>query len=105
MKIAVPLPQALADQHTLIAQRYAGYFVKHPYRAAQQRTGPGAIQVEWNRDWKEPVVVADDRIEARWQLPLSLTFDHRAIDGAPAARFLQTLRERLENPAAWLISA
>jgi pyruvate dehydrogenase E2 component (dihydrolipoamide acetyltransferase) len=59
--------------------------------------GIGAIR-------KEPVVVADDRIEARWQLPLSLTFDHRAIDGAPAARFLQTLRERLENPAAWLIS-
>lgn len=53
---------------------------------------------------KEPVVLDDDRIEARWQLPLSLTFDHRAIDGAPAARFLQTLRERLENPAAWLIS-
>jgi pyruvate dehydrogenase E2 component (dihydrolipoamide acetyltransferase) len=59
--------------------------------------GVGAIR-------KEPVVVAGDRIEARWQLPLSLTFDHRAIDGAPAARFLQSLRERLENPAAWLIS-
>ena len=54
--------------------------------------GVGAIR-------KEPVVVADDRIESRWQLPLCLTFDHRAIDGAPAARFLQTLRDRLEDPA------
>jgi pyruvate dehydrogenase E2 component (dihydrolipoamide acetyltransferase) len=51
---------------------------------------------------KEPAVAADGRIEARWQLPLCLTFDHRAIDGAPAARFLQSLRERLEQPAAWL---
>jgi pyruvate dehydrogenase E2 component (dihydrolipoamide acetyltransferase) len=28
---------------------------------------------------------------------LSLTFDHRAIDGAPAARFLQDLKTALEN--------
>ncbi len=30
---------------------------------------------------------------------LSLTFDHRLVDGAPAAAFLQTLREMLEQPA------
>lgn len=30
-------------------------------------------------------------------LPLSLTIDHQAVDGAPAARFLQTLVDRLEN--------
>ena len=30
-------------------------------------------------------------------LPLSLTIDHQAIDGAPAARFLQTLVSHLEN--------
>jgi pyruvate dehydrogenase E2 component (dihydrolipoamide acetyltransferase) len=28
---------------------------------------------------------------------LSLTFDHRAIDGAPAARFLKELKNNLEN--------
>jgi pyruvate/2-oxoglutarate dehydrogenase complex dihydrolipoamide acyltransferase (E2) component len=28
---------------------------------------------------------------------LSLTFDHRALDGAPAARFLQTLRGLIET--------
>lgn len=28
---------------------------------------------------------------------LSLTFDHRAVDGAPAARFLKELKENLEN--------
>ncbi|MEC8355138.1 MAG: dihydrolipoamide acetyltransferase family protein [Verrucomicrobiota bacterium] len=32
-------------------------------------------------------------------LPLSLTIDHQGVDGAPAARFLQTLVEKLEeNP-------
>lgn len=31
-------------------------------------------------------------------VPLSLTFDHRVIDGAPAARFLATLRECIANP-------
>ncbi|MDD2533275.1 MAG: dihydrolipoamide acetyltransferase family protein [Eubacteriales bacterium] len=30
-------------------------------------------------------------------IPLSLTFDHRALDGAPAARFLQDLVKALEN--------
>lgn len=35
-----------------------------------------------------------------WQqmMTLSLTFDHRIVDGAPAAAFLQTLRELLERP-------
>ncbi len=28
---------------------------------------------------------------------LSLTFDHRALDGAPAARFLKDLKNNLEN--------
>ncbi|MFA7205506.1 MAG: 2-oxo acid dehydrogenase subunit E2, partial [Saccharofermentanales bacterium] len=30
-------------------------------------------------------------------MSLSLTFDHRALDGAPAARFLKDLKETLEN--------
>ena len=51
---------------------------------------------------KEPVVI-DDKIVAREQMTLSLTVDHRIIDGAPAARFLQTLSQVIENPSAWLI--
>jgi len=32
-------------------------------------------------------------------MTLVATFDHRAVDGAPAAGFLQTLKELLEDPA------
>jgi len=49
---------------------------------------------------KQPVVV-DDQIVPRETVTLSLTFDHRIVDGAPAARFLQTLRDRIENPDLW----
>lgn len=50
---------------------------------------------------KRPAVVGD-AIVARDQLTLSLTFDHRIVDGAPAARFLQALAQMIENPAPWL---
>jgi pyruvate dehydrogenase E2 component (dihydrolipoamide acetyltransferase) len=39
---------------------------------------------------KEPAVV-ENQVVPRDMLSLSLTFDHRVVDGAPAARFLQTL--------------
>jgi pyruvate dehydrogenase E2 component (dihydrolipoamide acetyltransferase) len=45
-----------------------------------------------------------DRIIARDTLTLSLTFDHRIADGAPAARFLQALVRCIENPAPWVSS-
>jgi pyruvate dehydrogenase E2 component (dihydrolipoamide acetyltransferase) len=40
-------------------------------------------------------MVVDGRVEVRPTTWLSLTFDHRIVDGAPAARFLQALAERL----------
>jgi pyruvate dehydrogenase E2 component (dihydrolipoamide acetyltransferase) len=51
---------------------------------------------------REPAVV-NDQIVARDQLTLSLTFDHRVVDGAPAARFLKDLRQGIEQPGAWLV--
>jgi pyruvate dehydrogenase E2 component (dihydrolipoamide acetyltransferase) len=51
---------------------------------------------------REPAVVAD-QIVPRDQLTLSLTFDHRVVDGAPAARFLKDLRQGIEQPGAWLV--
>jgi pyruvate dehydrogenase E2 component (dihydrolipoamide acetyltransferase) len=50
---------------------------------------------------KQPAVV-DNQVVIREQMSLSLTFDHRIVDGAPAARFLQTLSQLIENPGPWL---
>ena len=43
-------------------------------------------------------VVRDDQIVARQMWTLSLTFDHRLVDGAPAARFLQRIKHYVEEP-------
>ena len=49
---------------------------------------------------KRPVVVQDpdlgEVIAVRSMVYLALTYDHRIVDGADAARFLTTVRERLE---------
>jgi pyruvate dehydrogenase E2 component (dihydrolipoamide acetyltransferase) len=58
--------------------------------------GIGAIR-------REPVVQDDDQIVVGVRLTLSLTFDHRVIDGAPAARFLAAVREAIENPVPRLL--
>jgi pyruvate dehydrogenase E2 component (dihydrolipoamide acetyltransferase) len=38
----------------------------------------------------------------RKMVTLSLTFDHRIVDGAPAARFLQQIKHWVEHPYAWI---
>jgi pyruvate dehydrogenase E2 component (dihydrolipoamide acetyltransferase) len=48
-------------------------------------------------------VVGGDAVVIREQVTLSLTFDHRIVDGAPAARFLQTLVRLVENPGPALV--
>jgi pyruvate dehydrogenase E2 component (dihydrolipoamide acetyltransferase) len=47
-------------------------------------------------------VMDGDRVVGREMVTLSLTFDHRIVDGAPAARFLQTLAGYVENPEPWV---
>ncbi|MGE3539456.1 MAG: dihydrolipoamide acetyltransferase family protein [Candidatus Tectimicrobiota bacterium] len=46
---------------------------------------------------RRPVVVGD-ALAIRPSVYLSLVFDHRAVDGVPAANFLQTLKGLLEKP-------
>jgi pyruvate dehydrogenase E2 component (dihydrolipoamide acetyltransferase) len=45
----------------------------------------------------EPVYI-DGEFQPRLMMPLSLTYDHRIIDGADAARFLRWFAEALEEP-------
>ncbi len=46
---------------------------------------------------KKPIV-KDDEVVIAYVLPLSLSYDHRIIDGASGARFLNLLKELLSNP-------
>jgi 2-oxoisovalerate dehydrogenase E2 component (dihydrolipoyl transacylase) len=54
---------------------------------------------------KRPVVADDDAIVVRPMLYLSLSFDHRLVDGADAARFTNELIGLLEVPDAMLLDA
>jgi pyruvate dehydrogenase E2 component (dihydrolipoamide acetyltransferase) len=49
-------------------------------------------------------VMDGERVIGREMVTLSLTFDHKIVDGAPAARFLQTLAQHIENPGPWLMT-
>ena len=50
----------------------------------------------------DKAVVVDGKVEARTMCTLSLSFDHRVVDGAPAAAFLARVAELLERPYALL---
>jgi pyruvate dehydrogenase E2 component (dihydrolipoamide acetyltransferase) len=52
--------------------------------------GVGAIRLK--------PAVYEGQLAARHMVSLSLTFDHRIVDGAPAAAFLKTVRELIEQP-------
>jgi 2-oxoglutarate dehydrogenase E2 component (dihydrolipoamide succinyltransferase) len=56
--------------------------------------GVGAIE-------KRPVVI-DDAIAIRSMVYLSLTFDHRVIDGAVADQFMASLKNRLQSWSQWI---
>jgi pyruvate dehydrogenase E2 component (dihydrolipoamide acetyltransferase) len=51
---------------------------------------------------KKPVV-RDDQVVVRTMMPLALSFDHRILDGAEAARFMNHLVQLLEDPMRMLI--
>jgi 2-oxoglutarate dehydrogenase E2 component (dihydrolipoamide succinyltransferase) len=55
--------------------------------------GTGIVQ-------KKPVVISDGGIDAiaiRSTVFLALSYDHRIVDGADAARFLTAVKDRLES--------
>jgi pyruvate dehydrogenase E2 component (dihydrolipoamide acetyltransferase) len=52
----------------------------------------GISRSKYHAIWK------DDHFEPRLLLPLSLSYDHRVIDGADGAKFLRWICEALEEP-------
>ena len=75
-----------------IGGEYAKPVINYPETAIM---GLGAIE--------ERPVAADGEVVARPTLPLSLSIDHRVIDGAEAAQFCNTVIEYLENPMLLLL--
>ena len=87
---------------------FSGFLVLRGFLAAMARPGPGLVValvaiLLVGRSRKMPVV-RDDRIESRLMMPLSLSYDHRVIDGAAAARFLKEIIGYLESPGRLLLA-
>jgi pyruvate dehydrogenase E2 component (dihydrolipoamide acetyltransferase) len=66
----------------------------NPPEAAILLAGRSRILPQW----------IDDQWEPRLMLPLSLTYDHRIVDGAAAARFLNDVKGYLANPGRLLLA-
>lgn len=56
------------------------------------------------RSRKLPIVMPDDSIKPRLMMPLSLSYDHRLVDGGTAARFLNDVIGYLEAPSRLLLA-
>lgn len=63
---------------------------------------PNVAIIGINAIVKEAVVV-EDAVQIRPMMKLSLTVDHRIVDGAVAALFLSDLKKRIETPALLLL--
>lgn len=61
-----------------------------------------AILLVGRSRWSPRVV--EDAIEARLMMPLSITYDHRVVDGAAAARFLNEVKNYLSAPGRLLLA-
>lgn len=55
------------------------------------------------RSRKMPIVMKDDTIKPRLMMPLSLSYDHRLVDGGAAARYLNDIKNFLQNPGQLLM--
>lgn len=61
--------------------------------------GPNAAILAVSTAKRKPVVVNDnDEVEVRWRMNVTGSFDHRVVDGASGARFMNAVRRLLENP-------
>ena len=64
---------------------------------------PNAAILAVGSSMSKPVISSDGSVQAGETMILGLSCDHRLVDGATGARFLQVLAELLENPASMLV--
>jgi len=77
-----------------------GMFGIHEFTAVINPPEAGILAVGGT---EEVPVVEDGEVVVRHRMKVTMSCDHRVIDGATGARFLQTLKMMLEEPAAILI--
>lgn len=63
---------------------------------------PNACIVAISTARKKPVVNDEDELEIRWRMNITGSFDHRVVDGAVGAKFINLVRGYLENPTRLL---
>jgi pyruvate dehydrogenase E2 component (dihydrolipoamide acetyltransferase) len=79
----------LSSYGTLTAIRWAASIINPPQTAI---LGVGRVE--------QRPVVREGQIVARWLLPFSLTYDHRAVNGMPAMELMETMAALLAEPEA-----
>jgi pyruvate dehydrogenase E2 component (dihydrolipoamide acetyltransferase) len=77
-----------------------GSFGIHEFTAIINPPGSAILAVGQAR--REPVVDENDEIVIQTNMALTLSSDHRVIDGAVGAQFMRDLKEMMENPIAAL---
>lgn len=92
------LPRAIIDQHTLIAQKYAGWFFGFGYQYLQSGTGPQAVTK--TGPWKEPVVVRD---ECEFCTRMSDEDVIRRVNGFQHQIDIEVLRAYDDRYTSWLV--
>lgn len=63
---------------------------------------PNAAIIAISSAQKKVVVGEDDELEIRWRMNITGSFDHRVVDGAVGAQFMNVVRDYLENPTRLL---
>jgi pyruvate dehydrogenase E2 component (dihydrolipoamide acetyltransferase) len=63
---------------------------------------PNACIVAISTARKKPIVNDEDDLEIRWRMNITGSFDHRVVDGAVGAKFMNVVRGYLENPTRLL---
>lgn len=64
--------------------------------------GPNAAIVAISSARKRVVVNDEDELEVRWRMNITGSFDHRVVDGANGAKFVNIVKGYLENPTRLL---
>lgn len=59
---------------------------------------PNAAIIAIGTAKKQAVVNEDDELEIRWRMNITGSFDHRVVDGAVGAQFMNIVRDYLQNP-------